>query len=396
MLSRLFPLLLSTYPDYLKLRVPNARHEVHELLCQTIPKYLESISPEPHSYKFQGSDGDGYIALVPWVAIFHRAVTVSARNGFYVVWLLPVERDSIVLELGLGATQFVELYGENKNALDAIGRASSKMLGISRPMMADIFSSEVRGRLVEGEIEPLGPHFRHRAYGKAAILSFRYPLKEFPSESVITDDLTSLIRLYSRLALSPLLPSIEQLVDDEVLSSANTVSDRLSITTAKVFKNRQAQTSEKSLGQRRLAIRYAKESKTIGDLGERLVVDWLKQRLRDSEKGHLADKVIWHQEDLTNQKPGWDITAYSPETGELIYVEVKATRGNFISSLTLTNNEWERAKEHGDRYWIYIVTNVFQSPALEMLQDPAGGHLKGLFELSVTAWEFRLSPPATA
>ena len=396
MLSRLLPLLSSTYPDYLKLRVPDARHEVHQLLCQTIPKYLESISPEPHSYKFQGSDGDGNIALVPWVAIFHRAVTASARNGFYVVWLLPVERDSIVLELGLGATQFVELYGENKNALDAIGRASSKMLSISQPMIEDIFSSELRSRLVEGEIEPLGPHFRHKAYGKAAILSFRYSLKEFPSESVIRNDLASLIRLYSRLALSPLLPSVEQLVDDEVLASANTVADRLSITTAKLFENRQTQARDRLVGQQKLAIRYAKESKTIGDLGERLVFDWIKQRLYDSEKGHLASKVIWHQEDLTNQKPGWDITAYSPETGELIYIEVKSTRGKSMSSFTLTNNEWEKAKEHGYRYWIYIVTDVFQSPVLEMLQDPARGHLDGLFELSVTAWEFRLRPPNSA
>lgn len=197
-------------------------HAIHRLLQTEIPETLKAITPNADAFKVDGSDGLANVTAVPWIATFHREITLSATTGYYVVWLLPEDRRSIILELGLGATQFAELYGENKKALAAAGRAAMKVLSLAKPLLSEVFPLELIARTVEGELPPLGKSYEHKAYGKAAVLSVRYLIDELPPNSQIEADYVAFINLYQRLVSSALTPTTDELVVDEVVAATHT------------------------------------------------------------------------------------------------------------------------------------------------------------------------------
>lgn len=145
--------LIGGYDEYLQQVSVNKSHQIHDLLHGKIPDVLSSYTTHRELFKFAGSDGRGNITKVPWVATFHRQITVSATSGFYVAWLLPKDRDKVILELGMGATQFSSIHGENKKALGATARAASKVLGLARPYIEPTFSTDLKSRVVIGDYE---------------------------------------------------------------------------------------------------------------------------------------------------------------------------------------------------------------------------------------------------
>lgn len=49
-----------------------------------------------------------------------------------------------------------------------------------------------------------------------------------------------------------------------------------------------------------------------------LYLIFFKKALKDAGRNDLAEKVIWHQASKLDRTPGWDITSYKPDTGEVI------------------------------------------------------------------------------
>jgi superfamily II DNA or RNA helicase len=76
----------------------------------------------------------------------------------------------------------------------------------------------------------------------------------------------------------------------------------------------------------------------------------------------------WTVEDVSAQSPGYDLLSRGPE-GEVRYIEVKGRAG--IGAVELSENEWLKAEQLGDAYWLYVVTDALASPALHAVQDPA-------------------------
>lgn len=371
-------------------------HAIHRLLQKDIPEALKAITPNADAFKLDGSDGLANVTAVPWVATFHREVTVSATAGYYVVWLLPEDRRSIILALGLGATQFAELYGENRKALDAAGRAGIKVLSVAKPLLPEVFPPELLARTVEGELPPLGKSYEHKAYGKAAVLSVRYLIDDLPSSSQIEADYVAFINLYQRLVFSALTPSTDELVVDEVVAATHAGTLTPSIQDVRDFTPRLRPNRHTNSGTRSGPTkRYSKASKKIGDLGETLVLEFLRNELRRLGKSELADRVVWHQESEIERTPGWDITAYDPATEESFFVEVKASQGTTINEIVLTTKEWDAARRHGQRYRLYLVTDVLQtSPKLEVLKDPAQLVEQGGASITVESWALNFSKGA--
>jgi len=383
--------LIKGYDAYLGGRRTASAHPMHKLLHDEIPATLLSLTPDPGHFQFKGADGQGNVNEVPWVAVFHRDVTDSAQDGYYVVWLLPKDRKSIILELGLGATQFSNHYGKNTKALNAAARAGEKVVGIARPVL-NLFPPDLKSRIKEGEIPPLGESHEHKAYGKGAILSVSYPANNVPAEEKLSSDYVAFINLYQRLVASPLMPTTVELVMDEMEDAIRAGKVQSGILAASEFIARPKQARSKKANNRsNSSPRYARESKKIGDMGERLVFEFLKKELKDAGRNDLAEKVIWHQASKLDRTPGWDITSYKPDTGEVMYVEVKASKGGKINEVIMTKNEWEAAKSHGPKYFIYLVPNVLrQHPAVEVLRDPAGKEGNGDIAISVNSWAVQL------
>ena len=114
----------------------------------------------------------------------------------------------------------------------------------------------------------------------------------------------------------------------------------------------------------------------------------------------FESKRGWSPEDVSNQKIGFDIRSLSPPdplTGkrEVRRIEVKGR--NRGEPIRLTENEWRKAKQLKDTYWLYIVWNP-TGPDAELLppiQDPAekfGNLIKEIkvinhYEISIQAIE---------
>jgi len=385
--------LLEGFEEYRAGRRTDAGHPIHNLLVKELPEELRNLTPDAQLYKFDGSDGAGMITAVPWVAIFHREVTGSARTGYYVVFLVPEDRRSVVLELGLGATQFADLYGENRRALEASKIASQKVLGVARPIIAKVLSKDLQSRLVEGEISAMGATYEQKAYGKAAILSIRYQLEDLPSEDRLVSDYLEFVDFYRHLVESPLTPSTDDLVVGEVIDTCVGEEIYPSITEVCDYESPQRPGSRgRGVGSGVSGFpRYSRASKSIGDLGERLVLDYLRRRLKDGGRPDLAERVIWHQKSDVNRTPGWDITTYDLDTEEEILVEVKATQSAVFTDFILTRNEWRAAQQFGKKYWIFLLSNVLQQhPRVEILRNPSQSVQDGLISMEEASWQFRV------
>jgi hypothetical protein len=117
--------------------------------------------------------------------------------------------------------------------------------------------------------------------------------------------------------------------------------------------------------------RYSPESRKAGDAGERVSVDYEKNRLTKAGRADLADRVVWHAKDA--EYVGWDITSFDLDGNE-IFIEVKSSVGRTVSAVFLTINEWQAAchSTRRERYYVYIVTNALsKSPVIERLCNPA-------------------------
>ena len=139
-----------------------------------------------------------------------------------------------------------------------------------------------------------------------------------------------------------------------------------SITTQRKKKRKQSQAQlEESL----------KIQKKVGQIGEKIVLKFEKNRLKESGCSYEAEHVDQISEDWANK--GYDIDSFdgnSPELQPDRFIEVKSSTGKKFS-VFWSENEIEVARELGEKYWIYFVSEIDidneTSPNIpEMIQDP--------------------------
>ncbi|GAK55080.1 helicase domain protein [Candidatus Vecturithrix granuli] len=74
-------------------------------------------------------------------------------------------------------------------------------------------------------------------------------------------------------------------------------------------------------------------------------------------------------EDVADQNLGFDIRSRDPKTKDIRYIEVKARSTR--AAVALTQNEWFKAKQFKDAYYLYVVLNTAAEPKLYIIQNPA-------------------------
>ncbi|UYU18810.1 DUF3883 domain-containing protein [Methanoculleus submarinus] len=134
--------------------------------------------------------------------------------------------------------------------------------------------------------------------------------------------------------------------------------------------------------------RYKEDKRIkIGHWGEEVVYQDLKQKMQKrypgasmsdtedgfvlSHNGDIAIEVVWHNKARKSNDRGYGHDIKVVESGKEIYIEVKSSikpRDAFM----ISKNEWDLAKESGDRYFIY---HVYYSPSegimiCEKIQNP--------------------------
>ena len=114
-LLELFKKISELYPSYRKQRTTNSADPAYQLVVKSAPELLIELSGRQELLKFEGSTGRGYITPAPWIAAFHSDITTSATDGFYLVYLHSLSMKRLVLEIGLGATQFENRFKGSLN-----------------------------------------------------------------------------------------------------------------------------------------------------------------------------------------------------------------------------------------------------------------------------------------
>lgn len=106
-------------------------------------------------------------------------------------------------------------------------------------------------------------------------------------------------------------------------------------------------------------------NKKLGDRGEKVVLDFEKERLKKTIYKDQVERVS-----LISDSLGYDILSFE-EDGKERYIEVKATRSKVgDANFFLTINELKTAKENGN-YYIYLVYDILsKEPKIWILSNP--------------------------
>ena len=102
----------------------------------------------------------------------------------------------------------------------------------------------------------------------------------------------------------------------------------------------------------------------IGKKGVEFVMDY--------EKSH--GRIPEDMDKLQPNHPGFDIKSVNEDDmSEVRYIEVKSFSGiwDAQSPARLTKNEFETAKEYGEKFWLYVCEKVDSDPKLYSIKDPA-------------------------
>ena len=380
-----FKSIADQYPTYLAGRRTDKNNAAHKLIVSAVPRLLEQLSGNRELLKFEGSAGKGNMTPAPWMAVYHSEVTTSATDGSYLVYLLSLSMKKLVLEIGLGATQFEKRFGTGKRMIERVEEGAALLRQTASHIPNRVLPADILSRLSVSKVELLDGmrSKKHEAYEKCSIYSLTYDLSETTNQNAFEDDYKHMLALYCAMVDSPVVPLVDDLPWADAVPKPD--STNLEIQHFVPLVKKQSRDRSSSIGSQR---KYSKQSDKVGREGERLVFDHEKRCLEKLGRPDLAAKVIWHRDYPKDRTPGRDITSFD-EKGRKIYIEVKSSIGSVISSVQLNSNEWEVAGKPSIRnfYKVYLVKKALSTkPEITILTNPHAYVESGALEVSVDTW----------
>lgn len=83
-----------------------------QVLRKDLPnQIIKLLSLNKSTYTVTGSVGQGQWAEIPWVSVFLNDITLTATNGYYIVYLFKSDMSGVYLSLNQGWTYFKNKYG---------------------------------------------------------------------------------------------------------------------------------------------------------------------------------------------------------------------------------------------------------------------------------------------
>jgi hypothetical protein len=125
-----------------------------------------------------------------------------------------------------------------------------------------------------------------------------------------------------------------------------------------------------------------------GQLGEEHVLKAERARLRRADRADLAAKISWISQESIAE--GYDILSFEV-TGEEKFIEVKATAGK-QNTFEMSDNEWQKACELGEQYYICRVISVRDDPSHIHIKNPRQLELQGRVLKTSTGWRVTYRP----
>lgn len=388
MFNELIEDLVQGWAAYREQKNVDSQDRIFEIVTSDIPSVLRTWTPSSERYEFEGSTGKGNISAAPFFLARNPDISDSAQHGYYPVYLLSADLQRLVFQIGFGTTQFKEHFGNSKKMHGALAAAVNNMRANTAHLVESaLAATKHRTNSVPVRLDN-GTSQRLRGYEECSIYSLTYEIANLPSEESLRVDYLEYLRLYDLMAESLLLADVDSYVY-ELAGTNRRDTDATPAATESAFIPRQFAKRGKGAGSGSVvsARRSSKRAEQVGKLGEEIVVEFERRRLREAGRGDLAEKIVWHRNDPANRTPGWDVTSFET-TGEERLIEVKASEAKEIKDVELTVNEWEKARLHQDKghYCIYLVSEVLKSPDIQILRNPAKLASGGILTIDVSRY----------
>ena len=369
-MNDLFKRVLDTYIDGEK--YDNKDKEYHEIICHSIPQYIkEQLNDE--KYIVKGSCGVSYKTDIPWIGVFNSKITESAQKGLYIVYLFKADMTGFYMCLGQGVTNF-QKYGKNKD--EYMVRVAQYFKGLTDTYIFSKDSIDLNSNVSRGE-----------HYNKANVLQ-KYYDKEKIDEYNFEEDLRELIKIYDQIYRDMNELSYEQVIENILSQSdlnyinaneatkmidnalhedseqyefdSGRILEEIAIPkVTKIIYGRISRSNIKKIDH----IKKAKKDAAIGLDGEKLVLEYEKEKFRKKGRVDLIEKIDWVGS--YDESKGYDIRSYEiDENGDEseIFIEVKTTEDGENTQFFMSENEIKTMKENKKKYWIYRVCRTKNKP----------------------------------
>ncbi|NLB49115.1 MAG: DUF3578 domain-containing protein, partial [Erysipelotrichia bacterium] len=363
MLQKLFSFVLDNYINNYK----NAERADpnYEVLIHQIPAHIRAIFPMRRDLLVTGSCGVGQKTDFPWVAIFNKNITTSARKGLYLVYLFKKDMSGFYLSLNQGITYFADTFKRKKY--------------INARKVSNYFKEEIGDHYFDkGDINLIAASSTlGYGYQETNIISKYYAKGMFSTDDLLSD-LQKMLVIYDELvgvlgednydyngAINKIIFDYNDSFEDaessiEHIKHAITSPKDINIVRRLINVEPQEKRTKKFSRIRSGAVRkvdYIEKAKVdaeVGLLGELLALSYERERLIEEGYPDLADKVK-HVAD--NSARGYDIISYQLIDLKMkkIYIEVKTTTNKLDVDFPVSKNEVLTSNEKKDQYCVFRI-----------------------------------------
>lgn len=170
-------------------------HPIGTLVRHTIPEeILKTNIINENDYIIKGSIGQTNWADIPWIGIFDKRITTSAKEGVYIVYLLSKDGKSLYLTLNQGCDKEKDKKGK---------RGAIKYLhDIAKEIQQKIKTPNFQ---ISPKIN-LGSKISERGqlYEEGMIFFKEYKQNLIPDDNILQNDLEEMVSLYKEYAKNPI------------------------------------------------------------------------------------------------------------------------------------------------------------------------------------------------
>lgn len=339
----------------------------YSVITHQLPLEINSILQSRSDLFIAGSCGIGQKTDFPWVAIFNKNITSSAKRGLYIVYLFKKDMNGFYLTLNQGITYFADTFKRKKyEYARKVANYFKDEIGDNYFDKGDIDLGGTTGTLGLG-------------YQETNIISRYYAKNSFTNKE-LEEDLKRMLIIYDELvgvlgednydynnAINKIVYNYDDSFEDAVSGIDNIKKAIVSPTDVNVIRTlhyvepKEKRTKKYSKIRNGAAVKktdYVEKAKTdteIGLLGEMLALQYEREKLIKSGFNDLADKVR-HVASVSDAF-GFDIISYEliGTKIEEIYIEVKTTTNKLDVEFPVSKNEVLTSNEKKDRYCIFRI-----------------------------------------
>lgn len=166
------------------------------VIRKDVPAVISSYPELDKSiYRVEGKCGIGQWAAVPYIPIFDKRITTSAKKGAYIVYLINKDKKEITLAFGIGTTEGVGMYQKDAPAVVA---SSSKKLKPEQIAGLKAKCDEIRDKI--GATTHLSYDESNNSgaegYDAACVYNKKYSISNLPDDTVLKADLMDFLEVY--------------------------------------------------------------------------------------------------------------------------------------------------------------------------------------------------------